>query len=147
MPTRPHDLAFAPEEKLWRRVEVSQVRGDEVRPNSLRLQISTVRERHGTRESVPSGKWNGVAETVAGGVVALDCGAISLVCVDDPCEEIPGHALVAMVVILAIEPREPKDRRKAGCLNKLGPPPLAGWGDRAEAARHQLSNLRVQLRL
>ncbi len=95
---RQHDLTFGRDEKVWRRIEAGQVRGTEVKASALRLQISIVRERYGARESVTAGKWNGVAETSAGEVTALDCGAINVVCVDDPSEEIPGHALVAMVV-------------------------------------------------
>lgn len=96
--TRPMDLEFGPGERLWRRVEVGHVRAGTVKANALRLQISVVREKYGCLESVPQGKWNGVAETTAGTAFAVSNQPVYVVCVDDPTPAEQGHALVAMVV-------------------------------------------------
>lgn len=103
---RENDLAFAPSEKLWRRVEAGDViKGDPaknqppaVKPNRLRLQISMVREKHGSRESVTSGKWNGIAETTAAEAAAITEGMVCVACVDEPTTDQPGHALIALYV-------------------------------------------------
>jgi hypothetical protein len=95
--SRPVDLEFGAEEKLWRGIEVAQVSKDRVRPNALRLQVSVVREKHGSRDSVHHDKFNGVAEITASEAVTLSEGALQLVCVDDPQEDLPGHSLIAFV--------------------------------------------------
>ncbi|MGD0679674.1 MAG: hypothetical protein ABSC94_30170 [Polyangiaceae bacterium] len=69
-----------------------------MRGNAVKLPLSVVRERHGKRESVPNQAKRGIAEATASSVVALVHDAIGVVCVDDPDDEEPGHALVAMVV-------------------------------------------------
>lgn len=98
---READLDFGIDEALWRRIELKNLTGDagdEVKPMSLRLQISTVREKHGLRDSVPFEKWNGIAEAKAGAVAEVLHQAVSVVCIDEPTKDEPGHALIAMVV-------------------------------------------------
>lgn len=100
------DLEFGVEEALWRRIELKDVSTEQnagvtkevVKPNKLRLQISTVRAKHGNLESVPYEKWNGVAEARAGLVAAITHGPIEVACIDEPTKEDAGHALIAMFV-------------------------------------------------
>lgn len=101
---REHDVTFATEECLWRRVERGDVKGALVKPSRLRLQISIIRERHGTREQVPYKKWNGIAEAHANAVAAVCAGNLRVVCVDEPmrtCRDdgvsLDGHAVIAIV--------------------------------------------------
>lgn len=98
--SRQVDLAFGAEEKLWRRIEQRNVakRDRSIKPNSLRLQISVVREKHANRESVCHDKFNGIAETTAGEVASLFEGPITVVCIDEPTKDNDGHALIAMVL-------------------------------------------------
>lgn len=103
---RENDLAFDCGEKLWRRVEIGDVTKPDaakgtaaaVKPNRLRLQISTIREKHGAISSVTVGKWNGVAETTAGEAADIIENAVRVACVDEPTADQPGHALIAMFV-------------------------------------------------
>ena len=111
MTKRLPDLTFDTNERIWRRVGKSDLRGGgAVKGNSLRLQISVIRERYGARESVPEGKRNGVAETEASDMTGICKDAIRVVCVDDPTETEPGHALVALVV-------SPGDLASQDCIN------------------------------
>ncbi len=99
MPRRPIDLEFAVDERLWRRIEVNHIdKQSRVKANALRLQVSVVRDRYGTLERVPSGKFNGVAETTAGAVSSVTEGQVRVVCIDEPTDIEPGHALIAFVV-------------------------------------------------
>lgn len=100
MPKRPVDPNFDQDEALWRRIDASGVRGsdNQVKPSSLRLQISVVRARYGKLEDAPLGKFNGVAEATAGAVASVAHGDVRIVCVDEPREDAPGHALIALVV-------------------------------------------------
>jgi hypothetical protein len=68
-----------------------------LKPGSLRLQVSVVRERHGLQASVTEGKFNGVYVLTAQQAVDASAGAVQVVCVDEPELEQPGHALVALV--------------------------------------------------
>ncbi|HXX65572.1 MAG TPA: hypothetical protein VEK07_00205 [Polyangiaceae bacterium] len=107
---RPPDLAFGTNEKLWRRVGKKDVKHPHVKGNSLRLQVSVTREKHGKREAVPNADKPGVAEALAQSVVEIEKDAIAVVCVDDPTDENPGHALIAMVV-------DPGDETSQECIN------------------------------
>jgi len=91
------DVPFGHGERLWRRVEVGDIAGDRIKPGRLRLQISVVRGNHGTQASVPRDKWNGVFETLAHLAVEPSSGSLKIVCVDDPNDQEPGHALLAFV--------------------------------------------------
>jgi hypothetical protein len=97
---RKHDVAFGRNERLWRRVGKGDLLASgKVRPGSLRLQISVVRERHGKREDAPTADRPGVAECVASAVVISgeQFHAVEAVCVDDPLDDTPGHALIAVI--------------------------------------------------
>lgn len=98
------DVEFSTEEKLWRRIEVGHVGKDGMlKANAMRLQVSIVREKHGTIDQVTSGKFNGVATTTAGQAVRQTEAALTAVCIDDPLEEQEGHALIAVALVPGIE--------------------------------------------
>lgn len=101
---REHDVTFAAEERLWRRIERGDIKGTSIKPNRLRLQISIIRERHGKKEDVPYKKWNGIAEARANAAAAIKEGNLRVACVDEPmkaCRDdgvsLDGHALIAII--------------------------------------------------
>ena len=111
--TRKIDIEFGAEERLWRRIAYDGVKRGRVLPNSLRFQISVVRERYGQKDNVVTGKWNGIAEINA--QTACDAGAVGnvrAVCVDDPNDIEPGHALIALIAAPGLAVTE-DDVRKA----------------------------------
>ncbi len=93
------DPSFGTAEELWRRIETDDVGKTDgtLKPQRLRLQVSTVRQRYGEVGHVTHGKWNGIATTTAGSVACLNADALGVVCVDEPTDEEPGHALIALV--------------------------------------------------
>lgn len=101
MPKREMDLAFTVDERLWRRVELSDIdKGtNRVKPNRLRLQVSVVREKHGSQADVTTERFNGIAETLAGQASEVRQDAVRSVVVDEPTQEVPGHALIAFVAL------------------------------------------------
>lgn len=114
MVPRQVDLEFGHEEKLWRRIE----RGDldaqkRLKAQRFRLQISVVREKHGTRESATFDKWNGIAEATAASVAGLSVSSVRVECVDEPLPDGgDGHALIAMI----LTPGVPLDPHAIGAL-------------------------------
>jgi len=101
---RTPDIEFACDERLWRRVGAKEVVADRVRSNSLRLQISVVREKYGDIKNVPLEERNGVAEIDA--QTACNIGTarnVRAVCVDEPSLREPGHALIALVAAPGLE--------------------------------------------
>lgn len=94
------DPHFDLHEAIWRRIEKRHVfaKTHKVKSNALRLQVSVVRQRHGLREAVTDGKFNGIAETTAHEAATVAMGEARFTCIDDPTEEQPGHALIALVV-------------------------------------------------
>lgn len=101
MKVREIDPSFTSTERLWRRIERGHVRreGSKLvcKPSAFRLQVSVVREKHGQRETVCEGKFNGIAETTVDCVAAWTHGAATVAFVDEPTKEQAGHALVAVV--------------------------------------------------
>ena len=99
MATRKHDVSFSASEKLWRRIELDEVvkKDNKVKPSSLRLQVSVVRERYGNKDGVCDARRNGIAEIGAKDAADISCGAVKLICVDDPSQADDGHALIAFV--------------------------------------------------
>src|SRR5690348_4905294 len=97
--TRPVDIDFGAREKLWRRIEKKQIKTSDgkLKPSSLRLQVSVVRQKHGTQDSVTDDKYNGVAEIEAGNSHGLKLDELETVVVDEPLNDIPGHTLIAIV--------------------------------------------------
>lgn len=130
MAKREVDLSFGPREKLWRRLEVGEFdkATNGIKPHKLRLQISVVRERHGSREQVPEEKWNGVAEAHAADLFEASGQHVKVACVDEPLQDRPGHALIALFLKPGDPLPESEDnavRAKLGGLLQVIVPPHA----------------------
>ncbi|MCL2825472.1 MAG: hypothetical protein FWD57_15885 [Polyangiaceae bacterium] len=99
MKNRQPDIEFGADELLWRRIEAKDLDCDGVvKANSLRLQVSVVRQKYGDIQNVPHLKWNGVAVIAAQTACNTETtGHVRVVCVDDPNTDEPGHALIAFV--------------------------------------------------
>lgn len=96
MPKREIDLSFGAEERLWRSIDIDgAMANSKVRPRALRLQVSIVRERYGTKYQSILGKFNGIAEITASEASSISCQDVKSACIDDPNQENPGHALIA----------------------------------------------------
>lgn len=100
MSTRAVDPHFDQDEAIWRRIEKNNIvaKTNTVKASALRLQVSVVRQRHGVRDSVTEGKFNGIAETTALKASSVTTGDARFACIDDPNKDQPGHALLALLV-------------------------------------------------
>lgn len=100
--TRPHQVAFAQGERLFRRIEKGALdrEGKKIKHTSLRLQISVDRESFARIDDLPPAslpKFNGVAAIRAGAARTIGRGPVCVVCVDEPSKEDDAHALIAVV--------------------------------------------------
>ncbi|MCL2825531.1 MAG: hypothetical protein FWD57_16180 [Polyangiaceae bacterium] len=121
MKKRQPDIGFGADELLWRRIEAKDLDCDGVvKANSLRLQISVVREKYGDIQNVTHLKWNGVAEIEAQAACNTEtAGQVRVVCVDDPNKDEPGHALIAFVAVPGVAVSEAEVNKTRGALAEL----------------------------
>jgi hypothetical protein len=97
------DPRFASNENLFRAIAKDTLRQGEVKPQSLRLQISVSRSRFDSaatarlRSIERMSKFNGIAQISVANVRSICCGVVEAICVDEPLHNNDGHTLVALV--------------------------------------------------
>lgn len=99
---RPHELRFAATEVLFRQVAHYQIRNNCIKPSALRLQISVARSKYESATEVQERArrkaplYDGVMQIDVQQIRQCGHGHVQVSCIDDPTEQIPSHALIAM---------------------------------------------------